>query len=181
MYHIKADKRTETSAKLITEAVLALMEEKSFDEITITEVQRRSGVSRSTFYRSFDKLEDVLELLCDQGFRAAFERGGNLPVAVYRYWSENSRILETLVKIHRTDILYTSFRRTAADHPLIQGLKEDEAQYDYFVSIVTSGMVGILTTWVEHGKTETGDQVLERSIGAIATMAEMLFMEPQDT
>ena len=27
MYHIKADKRTETSAKLITQAVLALMEE----------------------------------------------------------------------------------------------------------------------------------------------------------
>ena len=177
MYHIKADKRTETSAKLITQAVLALMEEKSFDEITITEVQRHSGVSRSTFYRSFDRLEDVLELLCDQGFRAAFDRGGNVPVAVFRYWSENSGILEALVRIHRTDILYSSFRRTAADHVRMQALKEDEAQYDYFVSIVTSGMVGILTTWVEHGKTETGDEVLQRAVGAIASMAEMLFGE----
>lgn len=177
MYHIKADKRTEASAKLITQAVLALMEEKSFDEITITEVQRHSGVSRSTFYRSFDKLEDVLELLCDQGFRAAFDRGGNVPESVFRYWSENSGILEALVRIHRTDILYSSFRRTAADHERMQALKENEAQYDYFVSIVTSGMVGILTTWVEHGKTETGDEVLQRSVGAIASMAEMLFGE----
>lgn len=175
MYHIKADKRTETSAKLITQAVLTLMAEKSFDEITITELQRRSGVSRSTFYRSFDKLEDVLELLCDEGFRAAFDRGGNVPVAVFRYWSENSSILEALVRIHRTDILYSSFRRTAADHERMQALKEDEAQYDYFVSIITSGMVGILTTWVEHGKTETGDEVLQRAVGAIASMAEMLF------
>ena len=177
MYHIKLDKRTEASAKLITEAVLALMEEKPFDAITITDIQRRSGVSRSTFYRSFDKLEDVLELLCDQGFQAAFDRGGNVPVAVFRYWSENSGILEALVQIRRTDILYSSFRRTAADHPLLQGLQEDEAQYDYFVSIITSGMVGILTTWVEHGKTETGDEVLEKAVGAIGSMAEMLFGE----
>ena len=38
-------------------------------------------------------------------------------------------------------------------------------------------MVGILTTWVEHGKTETGDEVLEKAIGAIGSMAEMLFGE----
>ncbi len=175
MYHIKADKRTETSAKLITEAVLALMEEQSFDTITITDVQRRSGVSRSTFYRSFDKLEDVLELLCDQGFRAAFAKGGNVPEAVFRYWFANSAVMETLVQIHRTDILYSSLRRTAKDHPLMQALKEDDSQYDYFVSITTSGMVGILTTWVEHGKTESGDEVLQKFVSAIATMAEMMF------
>lgn len=175
MYHIKSDKRTETSARLITEAVLALMEEQSFDRITISDVQRRSGVSRSTFYRSFDKLEDVLELLCDQGFQTAFARGGNVPEAVFRYWFANSAVLETLVQIHRTDILYSSFRRTAERHSLMQALKEDDGQYDYFVSLVTSGMVGILTTWVEHGKTETGDEVLQKFVGAIGTMVEMMF------
>ena len=175
MYHIKADKRTEASAKLITEAIQALMTEQPFDRITITDIQRRSGVSRSTFYRSFDRIEDVLELLCDQGFRAAFARGGNVPEAVFRYWFENSAVLETLVQIHRTDILYSSLRRTAEDHPLFQAVKDDDAQYDYFVSIVTSGMVGILTTWVEHGKTESGDEVLQRFVGAMGTLVEILF------
>ena len=98
-----------------------------------------------------------------------------VPEAVFRYWFENSAVLETLVQIHRTDILYSSLRRTAEDHPLFQAVKEDDAQYDYFVSIVTSGMVGILTTWVEHGKTESGDEVLQRFVGAMGTLVEMLF------
>lgn len=68
MYHIKHDKRAESSVELICTAVLELLETKPLGEITISDVQRRSTVSRSTFYRNFDSLEDVLALLCDRGF-----------------------------------------------------------------------------------------------------------------
>lgn len=66
MYHIKHDKRAESSVELICTAVLELLETKPLGEITISDVQRRSTVSRSTFYRNFDSLEDVLALLCDR-------------------------------------------------------------------------------------------------------------------
>ena len=68
MYHIKHDKRAESSVELICTAVLELLETKPLGEITVSDVQRRSTVSRSTFYRNFDSLEDVLALLCDRGF-----------------------------------------------------------------------------------------------------------------
>ena len=122
MYHIKNDKRARASTELICAGLLACMKEKPFARITITDVQRASTVSRSTFYRNFDCLEDVLALLCDRGFQAVFseynalppEQRGSRAKAVFQYWFRNSAVLEALVQIHRTDILFDSLRRRRA-------------------------------------------------------------------
>ena len=79
MYHIKHDKRAQAATELICAGLLACMKEKPFARITITDVQRASSVSRSTFYRNFDCLEDVLVLLCDRGFQAVFAARSALP------------------------------------------------------------------------------------------------------
>lgn len=169
MYHIKRDKRALASVELICAGLLRLMERKPFEKITITDLQKESTISRSTFYRNFDCLEDVLELLCDRGFQTIFdtynaqpsETRGKISVAVFRYWCENSAVLEALVAIHRTDLLFSSFRRCAAQLDSLQFLAANPVQYDYFVSMITSVMVGILVTWTEHSKTESEDEVLE--------------------
>ncbi len=44
----------------IEEALASLMEQKSFSEITISELVRKSGVARSTFYRNYDTKEDII-------------------------------------------------------------------------------------------------------------------------
>ena len=165
MYHIKNDKRARASTELICAGLLACMKEKPFARITITDVQRASTVSRSTFYRNFDCLEDVLALLCDRGFQAVFteynalppEQRGSLAKAVFQYWFRNSAVLEALVQIHRTDILFDSLRRSSGLIQALQPMAGDPAQFDYFVAIITSSMIGVLTVWVEHGKTETED------------------------
>ena len=191
MYHIKNDKRAQTSAELICAGLLACMREKPFARITITDVQRASTVSRSTFYRNFDGLEDVLallherglsvniELLCDRGFQTVFAtynalpaaQRGSLPKAVFHYWFHNSAVLEALVQIHRTDILSDSLRRSTGLIEALRPLTDDRAQFDYFAAIITSGMIGVLTVWVEHGKTETEAQMVQKLAGAFAEMA----------
>ena len=179
MYHIKNDKRAQTSTELICAGLLACMREKPFARITITDVQRASTVSRSTFYRNFDCLEDVLALLCDRGFQTVFsgynalppEQRGNLPKAVFHYWFHNSAVLEALVQIHRTDILFDSLRRSTGLIEALRPLTDDRAQFDYFAAIIASGMIGVLTVWVEHGKTETEAQMVQKLAGAFAEMA----------
>ena len=179
MYHIKNDKRAQASSELICAGLLACMKEKPFARITITDVQHASTVSRSTFYCNFDCLEDVLALLCDRGFQAVFteynalppEQRGILAKAVFQYWFCNSAVLEALVEIHRTDILFDSLRRSTGLIEALQPLADDPAQFDYFVAIITSTMVGILTVWVEHGKTETEEQMVQKLAGAFAEMA----------
>lgn len=179
MYHIKNDKRAQASSELICAGLLACMKEKPFARITITDVQHTSTVSRSTFYRNFDCLEDVLALLCDRGFQAVFTaynalpaaQRGNLPKAVFHYWFHNSAVLEALVQIHRTDILFDSLRRSSGLIEVLQPLADNPARFDYFVAIITSAMIGVLTVWVEHGKTETEDQMVQKLTSAFIEMA----------
>lgn len=44
----------------LTEALFRLMCEKPFADITITELTRKAGTSRATFYRNFESKEDVI-------------------------------------------------------------------------------------------------------------------------
>lgn len=173
MYHIQGDKRVQASVELITKALLELLAEKPFSRITVTDLQQRSTVSRSTFYRSFDHPADVLAYLCDRGFEIAMRKAEPsaqaLGVAVFRYWMENTAVLEALVEVRRTDILLASLRRSLSRAQGFTSLSDSAAENDYFVSIVTSVMTGILTTWIEHGKRETPEEVFERVSAAMAS------------
>ena len=50
-------------------------------------------------------------------------------------------------------------------------MADDPARFDYFVAIITSSMIGVLTVWVEHGKTETEDQMVQKLMSAFIEMA----------
>lgn len=71
MYHISKDKRSIQSANFIYHGLLQCLAHKSFDQITITDVQKASGVARTTIYRCFDNLSDILYWRCDLCFREA--------------------------------------------------------------------------------------------------------------
>lgn len=126
-----------------------------------------------------DCLEDVLALLCDRGFQAVFteynalppEQRGSLAKAVFQYWFRNSAVLEALVQIHRTDILFDSLRRSSGLIQALQPMVDDPARFDYFVAIITSSMIGVLTVWVEHGKMETENQMVQKLTSAFIEMA----------
>lgn len=49
-------------------ALITLMSQKPFDKITISELVRRSGVSRTAFYRNYNTKEDILNELGDVFF-----------------------------------------------------------------------------------------------------------------
>ena len=69
MYHIKNDKRCLRSAALIADALERLLDQKIFADISVSDLQRESGVGRSTFYRLFDNIDDVVTYLVDEKFK----------------------------------------------------------------------------------------------------------------
>ncbi len=160
MYHIKQDKRAQVSAKLICDGLMSCLKEKSFESITISDIQRVSGVSRSTFYRTFDRIEDVLALMCDEVFEEAFTSGyANISEAVFRTWFRHADMVETVVGIGRSDMLYSSLRRCS--DKLRSSVTDfgDAALFDYLASIISSTMMGIMVTWIEHGKCESEEEL----------------------
>ena len=43
----------------IAKAWIALLKEKSFSEIKVTDLVKRAGVTRQSYYRNFESMEDV--------------------------------------------------------------------------------------------------------------------------
>lgn len=160
MYHIKEDKRAQASVELICDGLKRCLKEKSFESVTISDIQRISGVSRSTFYRNFDRMEDVLALMCDRVFEEAFASDyANISEAVFRTWFRHADMIEAVVGIGRGDMLYASLRRCTSR--MRSGLPEwgDAAPLDYLASIIASSMMGIMITWVERGKKESEEEL----------------------
>ncbi len=171
MYHIKQDKRARASVELICAGLRQCLKEKSFESITISDIQRVSGVSRSTFYRNFDRIEDVLALMCDRVFEEAFTAGyANISEAVFRTWFRHADMVETVVSIGRSDMLYSSLRRCSDSLRASLTGFGDAALFDYLVSIISSAMMGIMVTWIEHGKRESEEELKNMVVQSFKAM-----------
>ena len=66
MIHVKEDKRAKRSAELLLDGLVICMNQKDFTEISVSDLQKASGVSRATFYRLFDNVQDVLAFKCEE-------------------------------------------------------------------------------------------------------------------
>lgn len=127
MYHIPNDKRSEQSAELIYHGLLDCIQKKHFDQITVSDLQRASGVARTTIYRSFDNISDILYWQCDTRFHEALFSFEPTPQAseidlaqhYFKYWMTHSDILELLMKINRFDIIYACHMKNADDIQLL--------------------------------------------------------------
>lgn len=169
MYHVKQDKRSQTSAQLIIEGVNACLKKKSFQEISITDVQRESTVGRATFYRLFDNLTDVLSYQCDNQFKKAMDsdaEGVSYEEHIKHFivcWMEESALLETIMHSGHMELIYQAHSKSA--EALRTGFLENsnipENDLDYFLHIMPNVMIGILSAWIKRGKKETAEDLIE--------------------
>lgn len=65
------NRMVEKSKKAIKDALLELMYEKDFNDITVNELLKKANISRGTFYAHFTNLEDVRQHLIDDLFSHA--------------------------------------------------------------------------------------------------------------
>jgi len=61
------------SKRLITEALLEIMEEVPFAKISIRDIVDKAGLTRQTFYHNFESKEDVLIHKLDDLFDGFFQ------------------------------------------------------------------------------------------------------------
>lgn len=61
MSHNSSDLRVRRTQKLLREALIALIEERGFDAITVGEIAERAMVSRAAFYRHYQDKYDLVE------------------------------------------------------------------------------------------------------------------------
>ena len=163
------NKTAQQSQQRIAEAMLTLLRERPFSELSVSVLCKQAEVSRQTFYSLFGTREQVLIYALQTGCRydpepertacrsACFRdfcRGYS------RYIVDNRELLKLLVQ---NDLMHTLYEMQYASFlgcsHFMGGLDEDDRQYS--VDFIASGMSSIAKTYVRTGCTADAD-TLER-------------------
>lgn len=164
MYHISKDKRAQQSSEWLFEALARLMKIHPLKEITITDLVQEAKVGRTTFYRAFDTLEDVLMFKCDQEFAACalylkksiisnYQEKQRAPFLLpfMQFWYINFSTVELLVNAKREDIIKQAFIKMVEE--LRVEFPHVEIQYyNYFVEIRAAIAIALLAEWVRTNR-----------------------------
>ncbi|MEL7657993.1 MAG: TetR/AcrR family transcriptional regulator, partial [Bacillota bacterium] len=77
----KTDRRTLYTKGVIKQALLELMEVKSFEKITITDICKKAEINRGTYYLHYYELSEVLNELLDEALTDASGLLGQLQIS----------------------------------------------------------------------------------------------------
>lgn len=105
MAHIGHDRRSQRTQQALMEALLGLLVEKHYDEISIHEIADRANVGRSTFYAHFPTKDELL--------KSGFERA--LDLLVQRVGVDGS---DQVLRLDTTDF----FRHARGHHAIFRTL-----------------------------------------------------------
>ena len=167
MYHIPDDERAKRSAEKIYQSLRHILFKKKLDEISITDIQKECGISRSTFYRLFDTTLDVLAMkltfFIDEYYQI-YAKSQNELLAFYTYWDKHSTLiylLSTQAEFIIKDVLK-------------QKLKHNSVYDEYYIEVQAATLSALLCKWVERGKKETPQEMSQISQNILSNPQKLL-------
>ena len=153
----------------IETALFQLMERKSFRDITVTELCVRAGVTRMSFYRNFESMEDVVrgrirritdEWLRKSGISYAEDPAKDYFLELFTHMEEHRELLEQLLKAGLVHLVQEEFTRVFND------VYADT--YDpYKTAFHAGGVYSVFLRWLEGGCAETPDEMANSLSGLL--------------
>ena len=149
------------SQKLIGDALLRLLENESFAEISVSDLCREAEVSRQTFYSLFGTKENVIVYTLQNSFcftpenNSSICRSASFHLFCQNYSSyivRNRHLLELLVKNEMMHFLYDVQYRAFMDCSHFFGDITGDDRI-YLVDFISSGMNSIAKNYVLTGCT----------------------------
>ena len=154
----------------ITRATIDLLGERNLVDLTISQVCAAAQVSRNSFYRNFQSLEDILRRevgrRLDAWYAVCQSEGHDFDADLYgsffQHLQENGdfyQLLERRGLFHLFREAYLGLFGPKPDQPNVQA---------YVVAFVAGGMLAWVEEWMARGMQESGDQMAAalRALGA---------------
>ena len=146
-------------------ALMQLMKEKPIDKITITELVKRAGVSRTAFYRNYSSKEDILQNVREEITKLTneFLSKPELKENSFLWFKECFKIVqehEDVIKtIMEANLSLSGFIRPRS---LLDSLyASDNRMSRYRNRATVAAFQRILCLWVEEGTIESVDEMAE--------------------
>lgn len=175
MYHIKPDRRSQRSARLICHGFNRCIAHQNFNQLTISEIVQAAPVGRATFYRLFDAKKDILLYQCDQICKRAVKDSSaqnstrEFFLIFAKLCLKNNLLFQTIIKSHQANLIYETLMKRLANVKKRFKIANDLSpeQRDYFLSDLTYLLIGTLKTWIKHHKRESAQEMLNNATHTI--------------
>ena len=158
-------RRHESTAFLLeclADALITLMKEKDYRLITVSEIAKRAGVGRATYFRHVERKEDLivfkLKVCWERWAEAAGLRMTNgfaleNTEAFFRFNYANREWLRLVYDAGLSRILLSTFDVIFAEASLDREQQYADAFFKY-------GLCGLLNTWIANGFEETPEDMI---------------------
>ena len=158
--------RSAERQRWIENGLLALMLEKRFEQISVTELCSYLHFSRRSFYRYFKDMEDVLDSLLNHTFQDMV-----LPCHVlgleelrdsYEFWMQRRELLDALSLSGLLDKLHEYTLRHTDPMSIGRYLAQDDLEMDICREaslFVIGGFVSLVIAWHADGFRKTPEQM----------------------
>ena len=154
------DKRIVRSKRLIQEALAELLEEKSFDSITVTDIVRRADINRGTFYAYYKDVKNLRDQLEAElmgklqkiiGENQKYLDNGNfrpLVSQILNYAEENRSLIQMLSKASGIQQLQAMLLRLIQTYHT-NNVRWPHPQWErYIQQYVACGLMGTIELWL---------------------------------
>jgi AcrR family transcriptional regulator len=147
----------------IFDALLALMDEKPYNEISVSDIVEKAGIARQTFYRSFNNKDDVILQFFDELFNLnpvkvenIFREGGRgiiKSTMSLGQFVKYANVLKRILNAGTEHLIYRYcqiWERAITD--LYTGKLPGEKQliFNYVVKYQNAGTMNIIIDWIKN-------------------------------
>lgn len=163
MLHLCNEESRELTRASIEGALLQLLQEKDFQEISVTDIAKKAGVSRGAYYRNYDSKEDIFRCILRQKFQKIHDRMVKRfnEADIFAFWqgmfegiSEEKDFFMLATQIGQEFSLLESANRMAAI--FIQGYNN----FSYYQTLYFAGaFFNVIIGWLKSGTKESPDEM----------------------
>jgi len=155
----------EKSRQKIVNALLVVMQQYDYKEITITQIAQEAKLSRKTFYRLFGDKEAVLSYLFESLYTECFTRMKaqgtqhywDIVQCYFDFWEARKALLQIFGKSKLLPVLFDgAYRYSFNIFEYIRSretVRQFSAQLPYLLAYSVGGMHSMLQKWVENDMT----------------------------
>jgi AcrR family transcriptional regulator len=154
----------ELTRECIASALMLLIAEKEYNQIKISEIVKRAGVSRTAYYRNFESKEDILRNTLQFVISSISEATGQFSFAEEeeQYW----KTLFATTKMHAKS--FSALLKAGFGHSILDEIAkhktsgvegaDEKARYEVFYR--SGAIYNVLANWVKDGMKQTEGEMV---------------------
>lgn len=182
MKKVSIDRRTIRTKKMIRSALAELIDEKGFNNISVTDLTQRADINRGTFYLHYVDKYDLLEKIENEIIQEIEEETKHLDsvnmmsidasneplpfmVKLFEYFRENSVIIKAILGPKGDPTFERKIKRfieiNLFEKQKLKNFNIDEAviSEEYFIQYILSADLGVIQYWLEKNMKESPDEM----------------------